>query len=99
MWPLGVTQLAYQGMATGRQIQLQAADIEAISKNVSSVGMIKGQNAVGMWGSSPPYAVHKSKNGAYSVQGAFAGVEEIMSMRIVAGRSIDALAEDQRRKV
>jgi putative ABC transport system permease protein len=61
--------------------------------------MIKGQNAVGMWGSSPPYAVHKSKNGAYAVQGAFAGVEQIMSMRIVAGRSFDALDEQQRRKV
>jgi putative ABC transport system permease protein len=99
IWSQGVTQLPYQGMPTGRQIQLKAGDIEAIQKNVASVGMIKGQNSVGLWGGSPPYTVHKSKNGAFAVQGGFAGIEDIMSMRIVAGRSFDALDEQQRRKV
>jgi putative ABC transport system permease protein len=99
IWSQGVTQLPYQGMATGRQIQLQAGDIESIRKNVASVGMIKGQNSVGMWGGSPPYTVYKSKNGAFAVQGGFPGIEGIVSMRIVAGRSFDALDEQQRRKV
>jgi putative ABC transport system permease protein len=99
IWSQGVTQLPYQGLPTGRQIKLQADDIEAIRKNVAGVGMIKGQNYVGFWGGSPPYTVHKSKNGAFGVQGGFAGVEDIQSMRIVEGRSIDALDEQQRRKV
>jgi len=98
MWSQGVTQLPYQGMATGRQIKLQADDIEAIRKNVPGVGMIKGQNSVGLWGGSPPYTVYKSKNGAFAVQGGFAGIEDIQSMRIVEGRSIDALDEQLRRK-
>jgi putative ABC transport system permease protein len=99
VWSQGVTQLPYQGMPTGRQIQLQAGDVEAIRKNVPSVGMIQGQNFVGMWGGTPPYTVHKSKNGAFAVQGGFAGIEDIQSMRIVEGRSFDALDEQQRRKV
>ena len=99
IWSQGVTQLPYQGLATGRQIKLQADDIEAIRKNVAGVGMIKGQNSVGLWGGSPPYTVYKSKNGAFAVQGGFAGIEDIQSMRIVEGRSIDALDEQLRRKV
>jgi putative ABC transport system permease protein len=99
IWSQGVTQLPYQGMATGRQIQLQAEDIEAIGKNVASVGMIKGQNSVGMWGGAPAYTVYRSKNGAFAVQGGFPGIEGIMTMRIDAGRSFDVLDERQRRKV
>ncbi|HEV7608826.1 MAG TPA: ABC transporter permease [Steroidobacteraceae bacterium] len=99
VWSQGPTQVAYQGMPLGRQIQLEPGDVDAIAKNVRSVGMVKGQNSVGIWGGSPPYTVHKSKNGAFSVQGAFAGVEDINSMRIVQGRSINALDELQRRKV
>ncbi len=99
IWPQGATQLPYQGLPTGRQVQLHADDIEAIRKNVATVGMVKGENYVGMWGGSPPYTVYKSKNGAYTVQGAFAGIETIQTMRIVEGRSFDAFDEQQRRKV
>jgi putative ABC transport system permease protein len=99
IWSQGVTQLPYQGMPTGRQIQLQAEDIGEIRRNVASVGMIEGQNSVGLWGAVPPYTVYKSKNGAFAVQGGFPGVEGIMTMRIDAGRTIDALDEQQRRKV
>jgi putative ABC transport system permease protein len=99
IWPQGVTQLPYQGLATGRPMQLHAEDLEAIRKHVASVGMIKGQNYVGFWGGSPPYTVHKSKNGAYSVQGGFAGIEDLQGLRIVAGRSFDAFDEQQKRKV
>jgi putative ABC transport system permease protein len=99
IWSQGTTQMPYQGMPTGRQIQLEPADVEAIAKNVASVGMVKGQNSVGIWAGSAPYTVHKSRNGAFSVQGSFAGIENINSMRITEGRSINALDEQQRRKV
>jgi putative ABC transport system permease protein len=99
MWSQGTTQLPWQGMPIGRQIQLQPADVDAIAKDVGSVSFVKGQNSVGIWGGSPPYTVHKSRNGAFSVQGAFAGIENINSMGIVAGRSINPLDEQQRRKV
>src|SRR5262249_30502006 len=46
-----------------------------------------------------PYTVHKSKNAAFSVQGGFAGIEDLNGMRIVEGRSFDTFDEQQRRKV
>ena len=99
IWSQGSTQVPYQGMPVGRQILLAAGDVEAIAKNVSSVGMIKGQNSVGVWGGSAPYTVRGSRNGAFSVQGGFEGIEDIAALRIVEGRSINALDEQQRRKV
>jgi hypothetical protein len=40
--------------------------------------------------------VHKSRNGAFSVQGGFEGIENIQSMKIVEGRSINLLDERER---
>jgi putative ABC transport system permease protein len=99
LWSQGTTQIPYQGMPIGRNIRFEPADIAGIEKNVPSVGMIQGQNNVGVWGGSPPYTVHKSKNGAFSVQGGFEGVEDVNSMRIVDGRSINELDVRERRKV
>ncbi len=99
LWPQGTTQIPYQGMPIGRYVRFEPADVEAIKREVPSVGMVQGQNSVGVWGGSPPYTVHKSKNGAFSVQGGFEGVEDINSMKIVAGRSINELDVRERRKV
>ncbi|MBC8024794.1 MAG: ABC transporter permease [Steroidobacteraceae bacterium] len=99
LWSQGTTQIPYEGMPIGRWVRFEPADIEAIRENVPSVGMIQGQNNVGVWGGSPPYTVHKNKNGAFSVQGGFAGVENINSMQIEQGRSINALDVSERRKV
>ena len=99
IWSQGTTQLPYQGMSIGREIKLKPGDVEAIKKNVSTVSFIKAQNSVGIWDGSPPYTVHKSKNGAFSVQGGFAGMEEIDSIAIIQGRAVNALDEQERRKV
>jgi putative ABC transport system permease protein len=99
IWSQGKTQIPYQGMPIGRGIDFVPADVDAIAKNVASVGRIKGQNSVGIWGGSPPYTVHKSKNGVFGVAGGFAGVEDIEAVKIIEGRSIDALDERERRKV
>jgi putative ABC transport system permease protein len=99
MWSQGATQIPYEGMPIGRFIRFEPADIEDIARNVPSVDLIQGQNNVGVWGGSPPYTVHKTKNGAFSVQGGFEGVEAVNSMRIVAGRSINELDVRERRKV
>lgn len=99
LWSQGPTQIPYQGMPVGRQILLQVEDVDAIAKNVSSVSIIKGQNSVGVWGGSAPYTVRGSRNGAFSVQGGFTAIEDFSALRIVAGRSINAFDEQQRRKV
>ncbi len=99
IWGGSKTQIPYQGMPVGRQIGFTVEDVEAIAKDVPGVGVIKGQNSVGIWGGSPPYAAHKSKNGVFGVAGGFEHVEDIQSMKIVEGRSINSLDEQQRRKV
>jgi putative ABC transport system permease protein len=99
IWQQGVTQIPYQGMPIGRQVRLKPEDVDAIARNVSSVGFVTGQNSVGIWGGSAPYVVHESKSGGFSIQGAFAGIEDFNSLRITEGRSINGLDEPQRRKV
>ena len=56
IWGQGKTQIPYEGMPIGRDIAFTAEDVDAIAKNVASVGIIKGQNSVGVWGGSA--AVH-----------------------------------------
>jgi putative ABC transport system permease protein len=99
IWSQGPTQVPYQGMPIGRQVTLRPGDVEAIERNVASVGFVKGQNSVGIWGGSAPYVVRKSKNGAFSIQGGFAHIENFNSLRIEQGRSFNELDEPQRRKV
>jgi putative ABC transport system permease protein len=43
--------------------------------------------------------VHKSKNGAFSVQGGFDGMENFNALKLLAGRPINGLDERERRKV
>jgi putative ABC transport system permease protein len=52
-----------------------------------------------MWGGSPPYAVHKTKNGVFSVGGAFAGVERHRKHEDHRRRSINGADTKERRKV
>ncbi len=99
LWSQGTTQIPFQGMPIGRWVRFEPADIEGIVKNVPSVGFIQGQNNVGVWGGTPPYTVHKSKNGAFSVQGGFAGVELYNSLQLTDGRSFNEIDVRERRKV
>ena len=87
IWMQSPTQIAYQGMPVGRWLRFKPEDPANIAKDVPSVGFIRGLNSVGIWDGSAPYTVRKSKNGAFAVQGGYAGVESIDAMRIVAGRS------------
>jgi putative ABC transport system permease protein len=99
IWLQSSTQIPYQGLPTGRWVQFYPEDVDAIRKDVAEVGFVRGQNSVGVWGGSGSYVVRKSKSGTFGVSGGFAGVEDINSMRIVEGRSINQIDEQQRRKV
>ena len=99
IWQQGTTQIPFQGMPTGRAIGLKPEDVQAIAKNVASVGFITGQNSVGVWDNAPPFTVRKARNGAFSIQGGFAAMDSINSVRIIQGRSFNPLDEQQKRKV
>jgi putative ABC transport system permease protein len=98
MWVQGSTQLPYQGMPIGRQIQFKPEDVAAIEKNVPSVGFVRGQNSVGIWSGSPPYTVYKDKNGTFFVEGMHAGMDNINSLRITEGRSFNNFDDYEKRK-
>lgn len=99
IWIQGPTQIPYQGMKIGRQIRIKAQDVAAIENNVESVSFARGQNSVGIWDGSPPYTKYKDKNGTFYVQGTHAGMDNINSLRLEAGRSINAIDDRERRKV
>jgi len=99
IWSQGKTQIAYQGLAIGRQIRLKPEDVEAIRNNVPSVASIYDQNSVGIWDGSPAYTVYKGNNGSFSVQGTHAGMANIHQQKILEGRYINELDDQQRRKV
>lgn len=98
VWVQGKTQLPYQGMPIGRQIQFKPEDVEAIQKNVPSVGFIRGQNSVGIWSGTPPYTVHKNKNGTFYVEGTHANMEKHYSLEILEGRGINDFDDREKRK-
>ncbi len=99
VWSQGTTQVPYQGMPIGRQIIFKPEDAAAIEKNVPSVGFIRGQNSVGIWGGTPPYTVYKDRNGTFYVQGTHAGMDNMNSMTIMEGRSINTIDDWEKRKV
>ena len=43
IWQQGVTQIPYQGMPIGRQVQLKPENVDGIARNVQSVGFVTGQ--------------------------------------------------------
>lgn len=98
IWVQGTTQLPYEGLPIGRQIGFKPEDVAAIEKNVPSVGFIRGQNSVGIWSGTPPYTVHKDKNGTFFVEGIHAGMENINSLRIISGRMINEFDDREKRK-
>jgi putative ABC transport system permease protein len=99
IWSQGSTQIPYEGLPVGRFIQFLPEDVEAIRRELSNVGFVRGQNSVGIWGGSGSQVVRKTKSGTFGVSGGFAGVENVNSMRIIQGRSLNEFDEQQRRKV
>jgi putative ABC transport system permease protein len=99
MWSNAATQIPYQGMPVGRYIRLRARDVTDIQQHVDSVGFIKGQNSLGLYDALTPYVVYKNKNDSFAVQGAFAGIEDLNSLKLIIGRALNEFDEQQRRKV
>jgi putative ABC transport system permease protein len=99
IWTQGTTQVPYAGMPVGREITLRPADADAVARDVSSVGFVRGQNSIGLWNGTAPTVVRNSKSGAFSIQGGFAMIERLEALRIIEGRSLNEFDERERRKV
>ena len=86
-------------MPVGRQILLQVSDVEAIAKNVSSVSSSRARIP---WacGAAALHTQYADRAMVLSVcRAVLTAIEDFAGLRIVAGRSINAFDEQQRRKV
>lgn len=96
--PSNATQLAYKGLGKGRLINLTESDIAAIRQAVSGVKMVDGKNTVGRWG-APQYVVRDKESGSFAITGSHARWEALEFIRVIEGRYINKLDEDEVRKV
>lgn len=94
MWPQNPTQIAYRGMPPGRYIMITMEDIEAMRRDLPSIGRIFAQNSV--WAATTRY---QHKSGSFPLKGTNTGLEVVHRQKIIAGRYINDLDKQQKRKV
>lgn len=97
-WPSNATQLAFEGLGKGRSIRFTQDDVDAIRQSVPSVDVVDGKNNLGSFGAAQ-YIVYRKESGSFSVAGTHAGWEPFEFIKLKEGRFINALDEQQRRKV
>jgi putative ABC transport system permease protein len=95
VWSSNVTQMAYKGLAKGRQIRITQLDIDLIKQKIPGLKIVAGQNY--LIGSQ--YIVHEKNAGSFFVFGTHGGWEKMTTNRVVEGRYINQLDEDEFRKV
>ncbi|MGN0922135.1 MAG: ABC transporter permease [Cellvibrio sp.] len=101
IWSSNPTQIPYEGMPIGRRITLKPEDITAIEEQIDSVGLIRGQNSVGLYGGTPPLIVNQDnqKNSTFYVDGTHANMKKLNSMNLIEGRVLNEIDMRQERKV
>jgi putative ABC transport system permease protein len=92
------TSKPWRGMPTGRAIQLDLADAAAIREQVQEAAVVCPRNQLGGWRGGNN-VTRGTKAGAFSVMGDFPDIARIQSVRLVAGRFINPLDIEERRKV
>ena len=97
-WPSNTTQLAFEGLGKGRAIKFTQEDVEAIRQSISSVNLVDGKNNLGNFGAAQ-YIVYGKESGSFSVSGTHAGWEPFEFIKLIEGRYINALDENEKRKV
>lgn len=98
LWPSNNTQWEYQGFGKGRNIKFTEADVDAIRQKIRSVQLVDGKNNLGNWGAAQ-YTVYQQKSGSFAVMGSHPGWEPFEFIKLVRGRYINPLDEQEKRKV
>lgn len=94
MWPQNPTQIAYKGMPPGRYVMITMEDIEAMRRDLPSIGKVFPQNSV--WAANTRY---QNKSNTFALKGTHTGLERVYRQKIIAGRYINDLDEKYKRKV
>jgi len=92
------TSKPYRGMPTGRSVQLDVQDADAIRSQVSEVKVLCPRNQLGGYRGGNNVS-RGTKAGAFSVMGDFPEIASIQSVRLDGGRFLDKLDLDEARKV
>jgi putative ABC transport system permease protein len=92
------TSKPWRGMPPGRAIQLEVADAAAIRQQVEEAGVVCPRNQLGGWRGGNNISRGR-KAGAFSVMGDYPDIARIQSVRLVAGRFLNPIDVQERRKV
>ncbi|MFP4470913.1 MAG: ABC transporter permease [Bacteroidales bacterium] len=93
------TSLPYKGLPRGRYFNFRTDDIEALKKNVPEIQYLAPKIQGWSAGDGTNNAIRNDKSGAFSIMGEFPEWNKIDPMEMLAGRFINKLDIDQRRKV
>jgi putative ABC transport system permease protein len=94
VWSSSKTQLPYQGLGKGRNINITQEDVIALRQKTSNVKMVNGVNQI-----NGQLAIHEKANGSFRLRGTHANWESIMTLRVIEGRYINENDERETRKV
>ncbi|HET8948319.1 MAG TPA: ABC transporter permease [Candidatus Polarisedimenticolia bacterium] len=88
----------YRGMLPGRELHLDLGDVAAIQAQVPEVEVLCPRNQLGGWRGNNNITRGR-KSGAFVVYGDYPEIARLQSVRMVAGRFLNALDIAERRKV
>ena len=92
------TTKPYRGMPTGRTVQFEAADAQAIRQQVPEAAVVCPRNQLGGFRGGNN-VTRGTKAGAFSVMGDVPEIARVQSVRIAEGRFLNHLDLAERRKV
>jgi len=97
-WPSNTTQLAFEGLGKGRAIKFTPEDVAAIRQTIPAVNLVDGKNNLGNFGAAQ-YIVYGKESGSFAVAGTHAHWEPFEFIKLVEGRYINQLDEQEKRKI
>jgi putative ABC transport system permease protein len=92
------TSKPWRGMPSGRFVQLDTGDTEAIRRDVPEAAVVCPRNQLGGFRGGNN-VTRGTKAGAFSVMGDLPEIAQVESVRLVEGRFLDPLDVAERRKV
>ena len=94
VWSSSRTQLPYQGLGKGRNINITQDDVNALRQKTSSVKMVDGVNQI-----NGQLVIHEKASGSFRLMGTHANWQQLMTLRVIEGRYINENDEREARKV
>ncbi len=92
------TSKPWRGLPTGRALQLDVTDAEAIREHVREAAVVCPRNQLGGFRGGNN-VTRGARSGAFGVMGDYPEIARIQSVRVESGRFLNRLDLDERRKV